>query len=147
MRRYAKFGSSVVGTALAAAMLLGCSSVEEVAKEVKNEAKEEVKRLDDKEFAVVYEVIGSGVEDLAYGAMNGGKLTEETVDKPQLPWKKELSMKGITSTPNLSVMLGADGGQAECVIKVNGKEVERKTAKGAFGTAACVAMSGSLDEK
>ncbi|MEU8974732.1 hypothetical protein AB0D11_36665 [Streptomyces monashensis] len=103
--------------------------------------KSEFEKLDAKEFEVVYEVIGSGVKTVMYEEGGDGAITSESVDDPKLPWKKKLTMNGIATAPNVSLILGEKGGRAECVITVNGKEAKRATAKGEFGTASCVAVS------
>ncbi|RLU82270.1 hypothetical protein CTZ27_30435 [Streptomyces griseocarneus] len=127
--------SAALGAVLAAAALLvGCSSAEKA-------TKDEFEKLDIKEFEVVYEVTGSGVEDLSYGTGDQKSAGTETVDGPGLPWKKTVTMKGVASAPSLSLMLGEKGGEAQCVITINGKEAKRATAKGEFGTATCVAAS------
>ncbi|MGK5630270.1 hypothetical protein [Streptomyces sp. URMC 123] len=133
MRSARRTGLFVVGIAAAAALVVGCS--------VEKEVQKEFDRLDNKEYEVEYEVTGSGVIDLTYGVGNQGELSSETVKNPTLPWRKKLTMKGIVTVPDVSVLLGENGGQADCVIRVNGKETKRATAKGEFGVASCVATS------
>ncbi|GCD42218.1 hypothetical protein [Streptomyces paromomycinus] len=97
--------------------------------------------LDASTFEVVYEVTGSDVRTVTYegGAKRG--TSSASIDDPEVPWKKEVALTGIATSPNVSLMLGEKGGQADCVIYINGKEVKRATARGAFGTASCVAAS------
>lgn len=132
MRCTLKSGSFVAAGALAITLLTGCSG---------NAAKDEFEKLDAKEFEVVYEVTGDGVKTLMYEEGGKGEISSESVDDPKLPWKKKLTMKGIATAPNVSLILGEKGGQADCVITINGKEAKRATAKGEFGTASCVAVS------
>lgn len=101
----------------------------------------EFEKLDAKQFAVLYEVTGSGVVAVIYEGSAKGSASSISVDDPEMPWKKQVAMSGIATSPHVSLMLGENGGQAECVIHVNGKEVKRATATGAFGTASCVAAS------
>ncbi|MEU1825420.1 hypothetical protein ABZ502_23690 [Streptomyces abikoensis] len=122
---------SAVG--LAAALLVGCST--------EKAAKDEFEKLDNKEFEVVYEITGSDVKDITYGTGDQKNEATETVEAPALPWKKKVTMKGVATTPSLSLILGEKGGEARCVITINGKEAKRATAKGEFGTATCVAAS------
>ncbi|MFI9200681.1 hypothetical protein [Streptomyces sp. NPDC053048] len=124
----------MVGAGLAAVVLFNFFSGEEI-------AKDEFEKLDNKEFEVVYEVIGTNVKDLDYGIGDNKRESSETVENPKLPWKKKVTMKGIATAPSLSLILGEGDGRADCVITINGKEVKRATAKGEFGTATCVAAS------
>ncbi|MEV8475509.1 hypothetical protein [Streptomyces sp. NPDC051173] len=126
---------AAMGGVLAAALLVGCASEKAV--------KDEFEKLDNKEFEVVYEVAGTNVKDVTYGVDEQGKAATGTVDDPGLPWKKKVTMKGVATAPSLSLILGEKGGEAQCVITVNGKEAKRATAKGEFGTATCVAASPS----
>ncbi|MFI1198195.1 hypothetical protein K2224_20270 [Streptomyces sp. BHT-5-2] len=123
--------SIVAAAGLAATWLTGCAG----------DVKTEFEKLDAKEFEVVYEVTGSGVQTITYEDGAKGETSSKDVEAPELPWKKEATMKGIAAAPNVSLMLGEKGGQADCVIYVNGKEAKRATAKGEFGTATCVAVS------
>ncbi|MFF4607408.1 hypothetical protein ACFY12_32310 [Streptomyces sp. NPDC001339] len=131
MRRTTKAVSITVAAGLAATWLTGCAG----------DVKSEFEKLDAKEFKVVYEVTGSGVQTVTYEEGAKGELSSKDVEAPKLPWKKELTMKGIATSPNVSLMLGEKGGQADCVIYINGKEAKRATAKGEFGTASCTAVS------
>ncbi|WP_181006619.1 hypothetical protein [Streptomyces sp. ZL-24] len=60
-------------------------------------------------------------------------------------WSKGLELKGVATSPTVSMILGEEGGRAECVILVNGREAHRATADGAFGTATCTAPSPTRD--
>ncbi|WP_411142772.1 hypothetical protein [Streptomyces sp. x-80] len=128
-----RLASLVATTSLTAVLIAGCGTGEAV--------KSEFDKLDAKEFKVVYEVTGTGVKTVTYEEGNQGQMSSETAEDPKLPWKKEFTMKGIATSPNVSLMLGEKGGKADCVITINGKEAKRATATGEFGTASCVATS------
>ncbi|TBO59625.1 hypothetical protein EYS09_11055 [Streptomyces kasugaensis] len=131
MRRAMKVVSIAAATGLATTWLTGCAG----------DVKTEFDKLDAKEFEVVYEVTGSGVQTVTYEDGAQGEISSKDVDAPKLPWKKKATMKGIATSPSVSLILGEKGGQADCVIYINGKEAKRSTAKGEFGTATCVAVS------
>ncbi|GAU65975.1 hypothetical protein SSP35_02_03440 [Streptomyces sp. NBRC 110611] len=131
MRRATKIVSITAAAGLAATWLTGCAG----------DVKSEFDKLDAKEFEVVYEVTGSGVQTITYEEGGKGELSSKSVDDPKVPWKKEITMTGVATSPNVSLILGEKGGQADCVITINGKEAKRATAKGGFGTASCVAAS------
>ncbi|MEU7179278.1 MULTISPECIES: hypothetical protein [Streptomyces] len=138
MRSAIKTTSFLVTAGLATALLTGCAD---------GAAKAEFDKLDAKEFKVVYEVTGTGVKTVTYEEGNQGQMSSETADDPKLPWKKEFTMKGIATSPNVSLMLGEKGGKADCVITINGKEAKRATATGEFGTASCVAASPAAESE
>uniref|UniRef100_A0AAU2UXG4 MmpS family membrane protein n=1 Tax=Streptomyces sp. NBC_00003 TaxID=2903608 RepID=A0AAU2UXG4_9ACTN len=132
MRKTMKKAFLATAASLLAVLVTGCAG---------ETAKSEFEKLDAKEFEVVYEVTGSGVKTVMYEEGSKGEISSESVDDPKLPWKKNLTMNGIATAPNVSLILGEKGGQADCVITINGKEAKRATAKGEFGTASCVAVS------
>ncbi|MEU3975247.1 hypothetical protein [Streptomyces bacillaris] len=102
-------------------------------------------KADGRAYDVEYKVAGTGVRTLVYGTGQGTATAQETVDVPGLPWSKGLELKGVATSPTVSMILGEEGGRAECVILVNGREAHRATADGAFGTATCTAPSPTRD--
>ncbi|MEU8581751.1 MmpS family transport accessory protein [Streptomyces abikoensis] len=123
-----------MGIVFPCVLLVGCSTAEKA-------SRDEFEKLDNKPFEVVYEVTGSAVKDIAYGIGDQKDEATETVEAPALPWKKKVTMKGVATAPSLSLILGEKGGEAQCVITINGRVVKRATAEGEFGTATCVAAS------
>lgn len=88
---------------------------------------------------VEYLVEGKGVTELNY-APNGEEGEEEvSVDLPRLPWRKEVTMRGPVAIPVLSATLDEDGGRADLVVTVDGRECARVTVSGAAATGVCVA--------
>jgi hypothetical protein len=98
----------------------------------------EVDKQADQEHAVVYEVsgdaIGATVTYSTFGA-EGGATNQETVTS--LPWKKEMTTKGLLSGGTLTVTAPAEGGAVACRITVDGVEKKSATGSGAFSTALC----------
>ncbi len=141
-----------MGAGLLVASVAGCGAQEDV-KEIKDETKkleEKTKQLEKETdqmvngtFEVVYKVTGSGkVSEIGWFEGSGGQTSSKTAKDQTVPWEKKLTMKGVTSIPSLTVILGEQGGTADCVILVNGKEAKRATAKGEFGMASCIADPG-----
>ncbi|MFF0744383.1 hypothetical protein ACFYVL_28685 [Streptomyces sp. NPDC004111] len=101
-------------TALCAAAVTGllfglgaCAEAEKAVKAGASEAAEasgkELDKIDEvdkalnRTFQVTYEVTGKDVESIEFAA-GGGTATapkNETVDKPALPWKKTVTLKGV----------------------------------------------------
>ncbi|MGK5731850.1 hypothetical protein [Streptomyces sp. URMC 124] len=119
---------------LALLLTAGCSSAD-------NDTEDPVAKQDRKEFTVVYEVTGDSVKTMTFGDDTGRGPSSRSVDEPSLPWRKRVTMKGIATSPHISLILGQKGGRADCAISVDGKEVKRATARGEFGTATCIAPS------
>ncbi|MGW3170958.1 hypothetical protein [Streptomyces sp. NPDC001153] len=85
--------------------------------------------------AVTYEVTGTGTADLTYQARStSGKAV--VVKAAALPWHKTVDVP-LGKEPIVSIVLGAQGGQARCTLAIRGHHVQSATATGAFGRATC----------
>lgn len=85
--------------------------------------------------AVTYEVTGDGTAEISYlGQDEDGGAT--VVRDAELPWKHTVQVP-LGETPTVAVVLGEGGGQASCTLAIRGKHVQRATAMGEFGRAAC----------
>ncbi|MCS7482390.1 MmpS family protein [Umezawaea endophytica] len=98
----------------------------------------EVDKQADQEHLVVYEVsgdaVGASITYSTFGA-DGGSTNQETVTS--LPWKKEMTVKGLLGGGTLTVTSPAEGGAVACRITVDGVEKKSATGSGAFSTALC----------
>lgn len=88
---------------------------------------------------VEYRVAGEGVTELNYAPTGQEGEEEVGVDEPHLPWSMEVVMRGPIAIPVLGVTLGEDGGQAELVVLVDGRESARVTVTGRRAIGICVA--------
>lgn len=88
---------------------------------------------------VEYRVVGEGVAELNYAPTGQEGEEEVGVDEPRLPWSKEVVMRGPIAIPVLGVTLDEDGGRAELVVLVDGRESARVTVTGRSATGICVA--------
>jgi hypothetical protein len=90
----------------------------------------------DREHVVVYEVSGDAVgASVTYSTFGTGGTSQETVTS--LPWRKEVTVKGVLSGGTLTVTAPAEGGAVGCRILVDGVEKKSATGAGAFSTALC----------
>lgn len=108
----------------------GCTAlVGTAAKSIDDQSKQEHK--------VVYTVAGAGkATDITYST-DGGSGTAQDSDA-KLPWKKELTTKGLFSIYTLSATNGFEAkGSITCTITVDGKVLQTVTSKGAGATAMC----------
>ncbi|MFC9588683.1 hypothetical protein [Streptomyces sp. NPDC056944] len=84
---------------------------------------------------VTYDVTGTGTAEISYLAR--GEAGTATVEKSvTLPWSASVRMP-LGKTPAVTIVLDEKGGQASCTLTVRNKHVQRATATGAFGRAAC----------
>ncbi|WP_426363735.1 hypothetical protein [Streptomyces sp. E-08] len=84
---------------------------------------------------VTYDVTGTGTAEISYLAR--GEAGTATVEKSvTLPWTASVRMP-LDKTPAVTIVLDEKGGQASCTLTVRDKHVQRATAIGAFGRAAC----------
>jgi hypothetical protein len=127
--RRAVLGTAVLGLALT---LTSCS---------RGPGPTAFEKADARSYDVEYRITGKGVRTVVYGTGQATATAQETVTAPELPWSKGLELDGVATTPTVSMVLGKDGGRAECAILVGGKEVHRATADGSFATATCTAPS------
>ncbi|WP_257001660.1 hypothetical protein [Streptomyces albidoflavus] len=91
---------------------------------------------------VEYRVEGRGVVELTYAPKGEEGEEEISVDQPRLPWRQEVTMRGPVAIPVLSATLDEDGGRADLVVTVDGRERARVTVSGASATGVCVADPG-----
>ncbi|MGA5425330.1 hypothetical protein ACPCVL_00700 [Streptomyces koyangensis] len=91
---------------------------------------------------VEYRVEGRGVVELNYAPKGEEGEEEVSVGQPRLPWRQEVTMRGPVAIPVLSATLDDDGGRADLVVTVDGRERARVTVSGASATGVCVADPG-----
>jgi hypothetical protein len=98
----------------------------------------EVDKQADKEQVVVYEVTGDSVgATVTYSTFSDGASATSQETVASLPWRKELTVKGLLSGGTLTVTAGQDGGSVACKITVDGVEKKSATGSGAFSSALC----------
>ncbi len=91
-----------------------------------------------KEHVVVYEVSGDAAgATVVYSTYSEGNGATSQETLAELPWRKEMAVKGLVSGGTLTVTTGAGGGSVACKITVDGVEKKSATGTGAFSSALC----------
>lgn len=88
--------------------------------------------------AVTYTVTGDGPATITYKGGRAGEARERK-QSVELPWTKELRVDPADGKARVSIVLGRDGGRAQCTVAVAGQHRQRATAFGDFGRASCSA--------
>lgn len=98
----------------------------------------EVDKQADKEHVVVYEVSGDSVgATVTYSTFSDGASATSQETLTSLPWRKELTVKGLLSGGTLTVTTGLEGGSVACKITLDGVEKKSATGSGTFSSALC----------
>jgi MmpS family membrane protein len=98
----------------------------------------EVDKQADKEQVVVYEVSGDAVgATVTYSTFSEGNSATSQETLTTLPWRKELTVKGLLSGGTLAVTTGQEGGSVACKITVDGVEKKSATGTGTYSSAQC----------
>ncbi|MBT2367819.1 hypothetical protein J7E88_21525 [Streptomyces sp. ISL-10] len=108
-----------------------------------SEAVDTVDKAVNEEYQVTYEVMGKNVDSISYHA-GGGKAMDpkpETVDKPTLPWKKTVTLRGIMPAAVMPVAADLTGAEVTCKITYKGKVLAEKKGEGLATAGGCVAES------
>jgi hypothetical protein len=91
-----------------------------------------------KQQVVVYEVSGDAPNaTVTYSTFGDGGSATSQEKLTTLPWRKELTVKGLLSGGTLTVTAGSEGGSVACKISVDGVEKKAATGTGAFTSALC----------
>lgn len=127
-------GLAIAGAVLSGLGLLVCILWTAFFGAVVNEVDQEA----DREHVVVYEVSGDAVgASVRYSTFSDGSSSTSEEALTALPWRKEMTAKGVLSGGTLVVTTGAEGGAVACKITVDGVEQKSATGSGAFSSALC----------
>ncbi|MFF0445160.1 MmpS family transport accessory protein [Streptomyces sp. NPDC004609] len=136
--------STTVAAMAAAGLVFGLAGCSEVSEAAKDEAVDQVDKAVNETYEVTYEVTGTSVDSIQFTATGGTatKPTMETVDKPALPWKKTVTLRGIVPPSVLPIALdaGADA-KVTCKIIYKGKAIAEESGAGLAAAGGCVAVS------
>ena len=101
-------------------------------------AVDEIQDEANREAVIVYEVTGDAANvDVTYVTYSDTNANDQQETVATLPWSKEVRTKGLVKEGQLIATTGETGGSVTCRITVDGKEVAKKTATGAFAMADC----------
>ncbi|WP_424217525.1 MmpS family transport accessory protein (plasmid) [Streptomyces sp. BI20] len=128
----------VVAVAALVAGLGACSAAEDAGKAVDGAVAEAVDKAVDTPYEVTYEVTGTGVEVIVFGDGKGEATNPgtETVTKPTVPWKKNVTLRGVMASS--LVPAGAPDASITCKILHKGKVLAENTGT---GSATCIGTS------
>ncbi|MEU0897965.1 MmpS family transport accessory protein [Streptomyces massasporeus] len=117
------------------ALALGLSSC--------SEAVDQVDKAVNETYEVTYEVTGKNIDSIDFHG-GGGKAMEpkiESVSKPELPWKKTVTLRGIMPAAVMPVATDPEGAEVTCKITYKGEVLEEQSAKGLVTAGGCTAES------
>ncbi|MEF3112641.1 hypothetical protein [Streptomyces chrestomyceticus] len=139
-----------VATACAAVLtsVAACGAVDKavdkaVDEQIGQDVEKEMKAYEETAYQVTYEVTGGAVDSIAYDdASHEGSVEVPAADgkAPKLPWRKTVTLKG-SAAPTVLAVVAEGGGEVTCSVTYQGRHLTKRTAKGGFETAQCVAMS------
>ncbi|MFJ7490668.1 MmpS family transport accessory protein [Streptomyces sp. NPDC097727] len=128
-----------VRTAVCATVVLGLA----VGLGACSETVDQVDKAVDETYEVTYEVTGTSVDEIQFHA-GGGKAMDpkiETVKSPELPWRKTVTLRGITPPAVMPIALDSDGADVACSITHQGKVIKEAKGEGLVTAGGCVAVS------
>ncbi|MEG8277289.1 MmpS family transport accessory protein [Streptomyces sp. AHA2] len=108
-----------------------------------SEAVDQVDKAVNETYQVTYEVTGKNVDSIEFHG-GGGKAMEpkiESVSKPELPWKKTVTLRGIMPAAVMPVAVDPEGAEVTCTITYKGEVIEEQSAKGLVTSGGCTAES------
>lgn len=126
---------AVLCSVAAGGLALGLSSC--------SEAVDQVDKAVNETYEVTYKVTGKNIESIDFHG-GGGKAMEpkiESVSKPELPWKKTVTLRGIMPAAVMPVATDPEGAQVTCKIIYKGKVLEEQSAEGLVTAGGCTAES------
>lgn len=136
--------TSRAACALAAAGLaVGLAACSKTADKAADKAAEQVDKVVTETYEVTYEVTGKGVDSIEFhgGGGEGMKPKIETVQKPALPWKKTVTLRGIMPPAVMPIAADPSSTEANCKITHKGKVLKEETGHGLATAGGCIAVS------
>ncbi|MET9110621.1 MmpS family transport accessory protein [Streptomyces zhihengii] len=130
-----RFARSVCGAVAAAGLALGATAC--------SEAVDTVDKAVNDTYEVTYEVTGSNVDSISYHD-GGGKALEPsvtTVDKPELPWTKTVTLRGIMPSGVIPAAADLTGAKVTCKITYKGKVLAEESGEGLMTAGGCIGES------
>ncbi|RNF82775.1 MmpS family transport accessory protein [Streptomyces botrytidirepellens] len=126
--------TAVLSVALTGLVALGLSACSE------EEAVDAVDKVVDQTYEVTYEVTGKNVASIEFNGGGGKAMDPETttVEKPALPWKKTVTLRGIM--PSAVMPISSDP-SVSCTIVHKGKVIAEEKGESLINAGGCVAES------
>lgn len=130
---------AAVTTLAAVGLALGLGACSEV----EQEAVDQVDKAVNETYEVTYEVTGKNVDTIDFHGGKGKAMEPkiETVEKPALPWKKTVTLRGIMPPAVMPVAVDPAGAELTCKIIYKGEVIKEETAEGVATAGGCIAVS------
>lgn len=108
-----------------------------------SEAVDTVDEATNETYEVTYEVTGKNVESIDFHGGGGTAMKPkiEKVQKPTLPWKKTVTLKGIMPPAVMPAAADLTGSEVTCKITYKGKVIKEEKGQGLVTAAGCIAVS------
>ncbi|MFC7307414.1 MmpS family transport accessory protein [Streptomyces monticola] len=122
--------------------LTACSEAQKVADGAVDKAVNE-------KYDVTYEVTGNGVDEIQFNGGGGKSATDpkiEKITKPELPWKKTVTLRGIEPPTVLPIAADIKGTDVTCKITYKGKVIKEASGEGVISGGGCVAVSPIVEQ-
>ncbi|WP_190136566.1 hypothetical protein [Streptomyces longispororuber] len=122
---------------LAAALALSLSACSEAEKK----AVDAVDKAIDETYEVTYEVTGKNIDEIQFASGKGSASNPklEKVVKPELPWKKTVTLRGIMPPTVVPISTDPIAGDVACKVIHKGKVLKEST--GDKVVTGCIAIS------
>ncbi|MFI6699480.1 MmpS family transport accessory protein [Streptomyces sp. NPDC050509] len=133
---------AAVTTLAVTGLALGLGACSEATERVDKAVTDEVDKAVNETYEVTYEVTGKNIDTIDFHG-GGGEAMEpkiETVEKPTLPWKKTVTLRGIMPPAVMPIALGAEA-EVTCKILYKGEVIKEETDAGKAAAGGCVAVS------
>ncbi|WP_329394798.1 MmpS family transport accessory protein [Streptomyces melanogenes] len=132
-----------VCTLAAAGLAIGLTACSKTADKAADKAAEQVDKVVTETYEVTYEVTGKGVDSIDFhgGGGEAMKPKVETVQKPALPWKKTVTLRGIMPPAVMPVAADTSGSEVTCKIIYKDKVLKEEKGQGLVTAGGCVAVS------
>ncbi|WP_369373494.1 MmpS family transport accessory protein [Streptomyces sp. cg36] len=134
---------AAAGTLAAAGLAIGLTACSGTADKAADKAAEQVDKVVSDTYEVTYEVTGKGVDSIDFHGGGGEAMKPriETVEKPALPWKKTVTLRGIMPPAVMPVAVDPSGTDVTCRITYKGKVLKEEKGQSLATAGGCVAVS------
>ncbi|MEV0039959.1 MmpS family transport accessory protein [Streptomyces sp. NPDC050804] len=108
-----------------------------------SETVDQVDKAFNETYEVTYEVTGKGVDTIEFHG-GGGKAMDpkiETVERPTLPWRKTVTLRGIMPPAVMPTAVDITGAEVTCKIIYKGEVIKEETGEGLATVGGCIAIS------
>ncbi|MEV0445663.1 MmpS family transport accessory protein [Streptomyces spectabilis] len=130
-----------IRTAVCALAAAGLALTLGACSEAEKKAVDAVDKAVNEKYEVTYEVSGKSVDEIEFAAGAGSAANPklEKAAKPELPWKKTVTLRGIMPPTVVPISTDPTGSDLTCKVIYKGEVI--KEASGENVVAGCIAVS------